>query len=936
MLKDDFDWEFYTQNYIDLRHMKEDEALRHYQKWGIRENRLPSKEYFYKLFSDFNWVHYIQKYEDLSSLNETQAMIHYYTHGSREGRVYKTIQFNILEPFFYSEFSSTSHDGSILFNIIIRTSDRPYFFQEVLLSVRLQTYSLIKIIVICDNLSSKEYVLNSGLLTDKDCVLLVNPLKDNLKEKGRCFYNLYFYEAYQLIEDGWILHLDDDNMFTTNRSLEKIYKKIQSISPSDQNKFLTWNHNLIDKVIPLCSEIRQYDVDTNMFIFPAKYKDRIQWDATSVADFNVIFHLATFLDRERIEATLTSNNLDGMGKIRGYGMKTDKYIFRSYDINRIDFVNYRQTYSDFPKTLRLDQHWETHGKKEGRVVKLTSVDYEKVEEYFSSLLKEDSINEEIKTERFIPDEDRFDLIISLYEEPFLDREKEYLICLRHNLQNPFLRAIHIFFEGTGPLSKEILSWSSPQLIYHSIKERPSFENLFSYANRQTPQKWIIVNADIVFDLTLKILNRIDLKDKLLALTRWDLLNETTPQLRHRGDHVFSTSQDTWIFQTPFRYPNLEGMKLGQWNCDGFLNYKFRSEGFPIYNPCFEIRTIHLHFSGVRRENQNQEISRSLSLQPIYLAQIGLFEIKLPRNILNGEGEINLLVQYYSDSNRERRNEFLICLWRNLDNACVRSLHCFMEPETILPPDIVNHPKLVLVPIDPERTLITTEISPYLDDTLLDAAKESGIDLKNSRQFEGQLRHRLTYGYAFDYANQTFSSSQIVAIANGDIIIEEDANWMKIRQNFFERGFSKKVLILSRHEIDSNDNIFLNFNVMKGWSNDVWCFQTPVELNNIDFCVGNCPTCDNALIERFYQAGYHIYNWAFKYRIFHLDRLKSMLLKISLKTDLSYPAGKDCCHSRFVCPWLDYDTYLKEKKDPSLSVDQWRHSVCLQVFGYHPH
>ena len=53
-----------------------------------------------------------------------------------------------------------------------------------------------------------------------------------------------------------------------------------------------------------------------------------------------------------------------------------------------------------------------------------------------------------------------------------------------------------------------------------IDGRPTYRQLFEYANAKFPYRTVIVaNADIYFDDTLDLLRHVSLEDTILALTR---------------------------------------------------------------------------------------------------------------------------------------------------------------------------------------------------------------------------------------------------------------------------------------------------------------------------------------------------------------------------------------------------------------------------------
>jgi len=105
-----FNWEKYRNNYLDLNHIKnKDEAWRHWDNYGKNENRdffyndecslfdenndeklIKLKENFNTLLhikKNFDWIKYIHDNKDLSSFQDkNQAWHHWILHGRRENR----------------------------------------------------------------------------------------------------------------------------------------------------------------------------------------------------------------------------------------------------------------------------------------------------------------------------------------------------------------------------------------------------------------------------------------------------------------------------------------------------------------------------------------------------------------------------------------------------------------------------------------------------------------------------------------------------------------------------------------------------------------------------------------------------------------------------------------------------------------------------------
>ena len=86
----DFNWKEYVNINCDIKNIKEEEeAIKHYLEYGIKEKRKYKIDR--KLIPhDFNWKNYVLLNKDLTNVeNNIQAMVHYINFGIKENRIYK-------------------------------------------------------------------------------------------------------------------------------------------------------------------------------------------------------------------------------------------------------------------------------------------------------------------------------------------------------------------------------------------------------------------------------------------------------------------------------------------------------------------------------------------------------------------------------------------------------------------------------------------------------------------------------------------------------------------------------------------------------------------------------------------------------------------------------------------------------------------------------
>ena len=74
--------------------------------------------------------------------------------------------------------------------------------------------------------------------------------------------------------------------------------------------------------------------------------------------------------------------------------------------------------------------------------------------------------------------------------------------------------------------------------------------------------------------------------------------------------------------------------------------------------------------------------------------------------------------------------------------------------------------------------------------------------------------------------------------------------------------------------------------------------------------------DWAIAGRFRDAGYHVYNWAGKYKIYHLDRVINRKSRHPRRKKHTESNSPESARSRlFICPYLNYDDMLKYNLNP---------------------
>ena len=218
-------------------------------------------------------------------------------------------------------------------------------------------------------------------------------------------------------------------------------------------------------------------------------------------------------------------------------------------------------------------------------------------------------------------EQKFVFMTMLYNEKNIDRQQEYITCLKHNLEHPSINHIHVLYDiESDNQSNNILAFLQKNKVSITyISGRATYGDFFNLAKESYPDKYIIIaNADIFFDDSLRLLETFDFTDVFLALTRWNIRQACAPILADSqwnqekkqllGHHfnpatktsgINSLSTDVWIFKSPLKKFEHDDIVLGTQWCDPCIVYQAQKAGLKVINPCLTIRCYHLHQTNIR-------------------------------------------------------------------------------------------------------------------------------------------------------------------------------------------------------------------------------------------------------------------------------------------------------------------------------------------------
>ena len=269
-----------------------------------------------KLEQYFDWQFYLSVYPDLrkNGINtEEQAISHWQDHGRQEKRIHNRTAMEKRYVLLLTNSRRVKLSQNILsrpqqlINILIRTSRRPDQFRKCISSVLGQEYSNMRIIVSYDDESCLNY-LEQYPMVDKFFV--------NVESEEKYKFNLYCNDLMDKVKEGWIMFLDDDDMFVHPHVLSVI-----NCGLLDEDIFLIWkflrpDHPIFHKDI---DNIQLGEIDTSSFCFHSSHKDLARWGDQQCGDWRFVTELlkSHVFTRRAIPRILTATSYND--KIANFG-----------------------------------------------------------------------------------------------------------------------------------------------------------------------------------------------------------------------------------------------------------------------------------------------------------------------------------------------------------------------------------------------------------------------------------------------------------------------------------------------------------------------------------------------------------------------------------------------------------------------------------------
>jgi len=266
------------------------------------------------------------------------------------------------------------------------------------------------------------------------------------------------------------------------------------------------------------------------------------------------------------------------------------------------------------------------------------------------------------------------LLTEYFKNKYDSRDREVIMSIQNNQSNNVFDEILIMCENDIPdfidngniqkqykrfLLKQKINAKSNQrngrqknmkpFVYkeNSIKcvltnKRQTFKSMFEYANKHYPNSIVVIsNNDIYFDESIKLLDDYDMTNKCFSLLRYDVQpDKKNSKIFEYYDHELargygekgprSDAQDCWIFKTPISIPNESNFYFGILGCDNHITYLLHKQGYIVSNPALDIKSYHLHLTGIRNYDKNKRIQPPwLYVKPSKLNEVGKYKLVNP-------------------------------------------------------------------------------------------------------------------------------------------------------------------------------------------------------------------------------------------------------------------------------------------------------------------
>jgi hypothetical protein len=300
-----------------------------------KENKLKKKKLIKDYdFSNFDINFYKKNYKDLERngiISDNEIKLHWIKFGEKEGRI-PNINFGInkyndnLKEIFneYNNLKIIKKKENLL-NILIRTTkNRKCYLNKCLNSIKNQNYNNFNIYIHYDDYNCLSY------LKDYNNIKYYN---SNIKSSSKYKYNLYNNFLKNLVNEGYIIYIDDDDCFTHNNVFNLINQNLS------ENIILNWKFLRPDNIIYSDKNITFGNIASCSICFHSKFKNKSNWIDKQGSDFIFFDNLLKNTDLKIKKLPYILSKTIYNNKIQNHGNQIDltnnnKYIDNNYFNNK--------------------------------------------------------------------------------------------------------------------------------------------------------------------------------------------------------------------------------------------------------------------------------------------------------------------------------------------------------------------------------------------------------------------------------------------------------------------------------------------------------------------------------------------------------------------------------------------------------------------------
>jgi hypothetical protein len=199
-------------------------------------------------------------------------------------------------------------------NVIVRTSKRPNAFARCYESIMAQDYPNINIVITTDGPDGVIYTRGAKARMVQ-MPKITQPIKPQGDEYGKFFPSNAYLDIVQRLIDGYVIFLDDDDMFAANNAVSII------MDNAEPDALLIWKVDFGDRILPNGSfgkEVILYDVTCIGMSYHSSHANKTDWTPWKRADYRTAKKLSEVLKVKWIDAVLT--RLQGKA---GMGLQLD-------------------------------------------------------------------------------------------------------------------------------------------------------------------------------------------------------------------------------------------------------------------------------------------------------------------------------------------------------------------------------------------------------------------------------------------------------------------------------------------------------------------------------------------------------------------------------------------------------------------------------------